>query len=246
MKGIVDIVMATHAGMTSDEFDANRAATGLPPRSIRVWKRLVSRDRFRADDRAVGLSARQWLSGPISSPAVEWNSCAPLPRTLWHPPRADHRLDHQDGIQDRRWRAGAGQAAGDRLHRRRSGQAGRDRQVPRACARSWRSAIPTAICRCCNTWLPETGHALWQSCITTMATREVAYDRGSHVGALDKALDYAQEQRLVAHQHERMTSGRSSATEPAAVHPALVSTASAARLALVLYLPVKFCKNSDN
>jgi hypothetical protein len=55
--------------------------------------------------------------------------------------------------------------------------------------RSSRSAIPTAISRCCNGPPRAPGRASWGSCTHTDAEREWAYDRKSHVGKLDKALD---------------------------------------------------------
>ena len=53
------------------------------------------------------------------------------------------------------------------------------------------SAIPTATCRCCNG--QPAGEGKRFACIVhhTDAERECAYDRDSHVGRLDKALDEA-------------------------------------------------------
>ena len=57
--------------------------------------------------------------------------------------------------------------------------------------RSSPSAIPTAICRCCNGPRTAAGARFMGLVHHTDAEREWAYDRQSHVGKLDKALDEA-------------------------------------------------------
>ena len=69
-----------------------------------------------------------------------------------------------------------------------------------AAGRSPRSATPTATCRCCSGPRPAAARAS-ALIVHTDAEREWAYDRKSHIGRLDKALDEAME-RLDGRQHE--------------------------------------------
>ncbi len=78
--------------------------------------------------------------------------------------------------------------------RRPRGQGRRTSGCISAAARSWHSAIPTAISRCCATPRPGTGARLALLIHHDDAEREVAYDRefklSPLVEALDKAKDY--------------------------------------------------------
>ena len=72
-----------------------------------------------------------------------------------------------------------------------------------AAGRSSPSATPTATCRCCEWTTAGDGARFGLLVHHTDAEREWAYDRESHIGKLDKALDEAQRQGLDRRRHEK-------------------------------------------
>ena len=77
-----------------------------------------------------------------------------------------------------------------------------------AAGRSPRSAIPTAICRCCNGRRWPAGARFGLIVHHTDAEREYAYDRDTQFGRLDKALDAAAVNQLDGRRHEDRLEGR--------------------------------------
>ena len=110
---------------------------------------------------------------------------------LRHPARAGGRLQHQDRVR------AAGTACRCCCARRRS-TSSTTRRASRSAStsssaggRSPPSATPTATCRCCNGPPPAPAARLGLIVHHDDAEREYAYDRDSHIGRLDQALDDA-------------------------------------------------------
>ena len=124
-KGVLEIMAATHAGMTTDEFAADRAGVDHHARSIR---------------RPGGCTPRWSIS--------RWSNCSPICARngfktfivvgrrrrvharvdgtgLRHPAGAGDRQRRQVEVRDARRHTGADQAARDRFHRRQGRQADR-------------------------------------------------------------------------------------------------------------------------
>ena len=147
-QAMLEIVMATHAGMTTDGVRADRRATGSPRAKHPKIQAALHRDGLPADARAARLPARQRLQDLHRLRRRHRVHAAVDGEGLRHPARAGRRQQHQDEVRDARRQAGAGALAGDQLHRRQGRQAGRHQPAHRPPARSPRSATPTATCRC--------------------------------------------------------------------------------------------------
>ena len=184
-----EIMAATHAGNTTDEFAAivndwigtarHPSSTGPTPSwSIsRCW--------------SCSLTCARTASRPTSSPAAAWSSCGrgPSASMAFRPEqvvgsRAKVKYEVRNGD------AGAPAAAGDRSHRRQGGQAGRhspgDRPPPDRRVRQLRRRLRDAR-------VDDVGAGPRLGLIVhhTDAEREWAYDRTSHIGRLARALDEA-------------------------------------------------------
>ena len=148
-KGLLELVMATHAGMTTDEFAAvvkDWLATAKHPK----FEPPVHRSRLSADARAARLSARQRLQDLHRLGRRHRVHARVLRSALRHSAGAGDRLEHQDEVR------GARRQAGDRAPAARS-TSSTTRPASRsastsssASGRSRRSATPTATSRCCS------------------------------------------------------------------------------------------------
>ena len=129
-KGIVEIVMATHAGMTTEEFAT--IVDGLARHGA------ASRDRAGPTPRwctsrcsSCSLTCEPTASRPSSSPAAASSSCGRGPSGLRHSARAGGRQQHQDEVRAARRHARAGAPARARFHRRQGRQARRHQPAHR-------------------------------------------------------------------------------------------------------------------
>ena len=121
-EGHAEMITATHAGMTTDEFDEASATGSRPPTSHD--KRPTPRwsiNRCSSCSPTCGRTA----SRRSSSPGAASSSCGRGREGLWHSARAGRRQPRQTKVRDAGRQAGAAQAAGDRSHRRQGRQAGR-------------------------------------------------------------------------------------------------------------------------
>ena len=148
VKGLPELVVATHAGMTSAEFD----------RTARDWFTTARHPRFNRPYADLAYLPMVELLGylrangsrPTSSPAAASSSCAPFQSRS-----KGSRPSKSSAAAGRRSRV-AGRCAGDRpsararLLRRQGGQAARHPEVHRPAGRSPPSATPMAISRCSN------------------------------------------------------------------------------------------------
>ena len=188
-EGVVKLVMATHAGMTTEEFATivgDWIAKARHPRFDRPYTELVYQPML---ELLAYLRANGFKTFIVSGGGVEfmrpWTE-----RVYGIPPEQVVGSQHQDRVRDPGRRARPGQAARDRLHRRQGRQAGRhppahrppaDRRVRQLRRRSADAAMDDR----------GQGPRLGLIVHHTDAEREYAYDRDSHVGRLDQALDAA-------------------------------------------------------
>ena len=130
-KGLLELVMATHAGMTTDEFDRYRDGLAGDRRGIRGSSGFTPNS----------STSRCWSCWPIcgrtdsrpsSSRAAASNSCGPGPSgsMAFRPSRSSDRriktkFEMRDGMPV------LVPAAGNQLRRRQGGQAGRHQRVHR-------------------------------------------------------------------------------------------------------------------
>ena len=179
------------AGMTTDEFDADRqglARDRAAPAVQSALHRAASTSRCSSCWPTCAPTA----SRPTSSPAAASSSCGRGPRrsTAFRPSRWSARGVKMKYELQRR-QAGAA-ASCPRSTSSTTGRASRSASTgSSAGGRSSRSATPTATCRCCSGPRPASGPRFGLIVHHTDAEREYAYDRESHVGRLDKALDEA-------------------------------------------------------
>ena len=146
-RAMLEIVMATHAGMTTEEFEQivkDWLATAKHPK----FKRPLHRDGLSADARTARLPARERLQD-LHRLRRRHRVHAPVDgKGLWHPARTGRRQQHQDEVRDARRQAGARAAAGDRtsLTTRPASRSASTRTS--AAGPSPRSATRTATSRC--------------------------------------------------------------------------------------------------
>ncbi len=134
LAGIEQIIGATHAGMTSDEFERIASdwfeSAAAPPLPAALHRTRLSTD-GRGPRRICGPTG----SGPTSSPAVASSSCARSPSRMYGiPPDQVDRQQRQDPLRAAGRDAGARSPCRHRLLRRQGGQAGRDPEVHRPAA----------------------------------------------------------------------------------------------------------------
>ena len=181
--------MATHAGMTTEEFEKivkDWIATAKHPKTKRPYTEMVYQPML---ELLAYLRANGFKTFIVSGGGIEFMRAVDG-EGLRHSARAGRRQQRQAEVRDARRQAGAREAAGDRLHRRQGRQAGRHQQVHRPPAdrrvRQFRRRPADAAMdrrRQRRAFLGLVHH--------TDAEREWAYDRKSHIGQLDKALDEA-------------------------------------------------------
>ena len=147
--GLVELIMATHAGMTTDEFSkivTDWLATARDPRFKRPYTELVYQPMLEV---LAYLRANGFKTYIVSGGGIEfmrpWSGTG-----LWRSARAGGGFVDQD--QDSRCaRAGPNCSACRRSTSSMTRRASRSASINSSAAgRSPRSAIPTAISRCCN------------------------------------------------------------------------------------------------
>ena len=148
-RGLLELFMATHAGMTTDEFSkivTDWLATARHPRV----QSALHRARLPADARSARLSPRQWLQD-LHRVGRRHRVHAPVGRTgLRHSARAGHRLVDQDQVRDarRQTRRCSGCRSSTSTTTRRASRS--PSTSTSAAARSPHSATPMATSKCCN------------------------------------------------------------------------------------------------
>ena len=128
----------------------DRRRTGSPPRAIPDAAGSTPRwSTSRCS--SCSTTCAPTASRPSSSPAAASSSCAPWTERVYGiPPEQVVGSSIKTKYEAPRRQAGAGAAAGDRLHRRQGRQARRHQPATSAGARSSPSATPTATSRCSN------------------------------------------------------------------------------------------------
>ena len=190
-KALEEILAATHAGMTADEFDWHRGRLARHGRT-HASDRPYTETGVPAETRVAGLPART-ASRPSSSRAAASSSCASTPSasTASLPSR-------WSAATGTRFECGRRQARADREPQvlfvdDGPGKPVGHRALHRPRARSSRSATPTATCRCCSTRPPAAARDSWLSSITPTPSASGPTTGSRTVGRLDKALDEARQ-----------------------------------------------------
>ena len=115
-RGVMELVMVTHAGMTNAEFAAivtQWLATARHPRFKRPYIELV----YQPMIELLGyLRANGFKTFIVSGGGVEFMRPWTEPR-LRGPARAGRRVFHQDAVRDARWASRAVPPGPDELHR---------------------------------------------------------------------------------------------------------------------------------
>ena len=189
-KGMLEIMAATHAAMTTEEFRQavlEWLATARHPRFKRPYTDLVYQPMLGA----ARLTCAPTGSRPSSSRAAASSSCGLDRASLRHPARAGGRLVGRHQVRaaaDGKPVLSEGcprSSSSTTVRASRSASTGSS-----AGGRSWPSATPTATSRCWNGPPQAPVRASW-AWSTTDAAREYAYDRKFPIGRLDKAWDEA-------------------------------------------------------
>ena len=190
-RAMLEIVMATHAGMTTAEFETI-VRTGSPPPSTPKTGRLYTEMVYQPMLELLAyLRANGFKTFIVSGGGIEF--MRPWTEKVYGiPPEQVIGSSIKTQVRAARRQARAGAPAGSQLHRRQGGQAGRHQAAHRPPPDRSPSATPTATCRCCNGPPRAAARASWALVHHTDAAREWAYDRTSSIGRLDKALDEAQ------------------------------------------------------
>ena len=189
-KGLVELMAVTHAGMTTDEFAkivARLAGDRARSRFKRPYTELVYQPML---ELLAYLRANGFKTFIVSGGGIEfmrpWTE-----RVYGIPPEQVVGSSIKTQFEMRDGRADAVPPAGDQLHRRQGRQAGRHQRAHRPAAdrrlRQLRRRSPDAAMDDDR----RSGARFGLIVHHTDAEREYAYDRQSHVGKLDKALDAA-------------------------------------------------------
>ena len=188
-KGLMELVAVTHAGMTAEEFAkiaSDWIASARDHRFKRPYTELVYQPML---ELLAYLRANGFKTFIVSGGGIEF--MRPWTEKIYGIPPEQvvgssikTRFEMQDG-RPVLFRLPEINFIDDKAASRSASTS------TSAAARSPRSAIPTAISRCCNTPRCPAACALGLIVHHTDAEREYAYDRQSHFGKLDKALDAA-------------------------------------------------------
>ena len=189
-KGLLELIMATHAGMTTDEFQkivSDWIATARDPRFKRPYTELVYQPML---ELLAYLRANGFKTFIVSGGGIEF--MRPWTEKVYGiPPEQVVGSSIKTQVRDARRRADPVPPAAGQLHRRQGRQAGRhqrahrpppDRRVRQFRRRPRDAAVDDA-------W--RGGRSFGLIVHHTDAEREYAYDRKSSVGQLDTALDAA-------------------------------------------------------
>ena len=197
---MVDIVMATHAGMTTEEFEQivkDWLATARHPRFKRPYTELVYQPMvellayLRANGfKTVRLRRRHRVHAPVDS------------KGLRHPARTGLRQHHQDEVRNARRQAGA-QCACRRSTSSTTRPASRWASTNTSAASpSLPSAIPTGDQQMLEWTQRGSGARLVMLVHHDDAEREWAYGPESRIGTFSDALMAEARQEVDGHQHE--------------------------------------------
>ena len=200
-KGLVELMAATHAGMTTDEFDEDRLRLDRD-RARSAVQAALHRARLPADAGTARLSARQRLQDlhRVGRRHRVHAARGPSRSTAFRPSRSSARRSRPGS---RCATAGRCCSACRRSISSTTRPASRSASTSTsAAARSRRSATRTATCEMLQ-WTTMSGGARFGLIVHhTDAEREYAYDRQSHFGKLDKALDAAAVEQMDGGGHE--------------------------------------------
>ena len=216
-KGLVELIAATHAGMSTAEFEqivSDWIATARHPRFKRPYTELVYQPML---ELLAYLRANGFKTFIVSGGGIEF--MRPWTEKVYGiPPEQVVGSSIVTQVRDARRQAGADAAGRGRLRRRRPRQAGRHQPASSAAGRSSPSATPTAICRCCSGPRPADGARFGLIVHHTDAEREYAYDRDTIRQARQGArrrprarLDRCGHERRLAGDLSRRTHGGRSA-----------------------------------
>ena len=186
-KGIVELGMATHAGMTTDEFDkivTDWFATARHPKLAKPYNEITYLPMRELLDY---LRANGFKTYIVSGGGVEF--MRPMTEKMYGiPPEQVVGSTIVTQYATRRRRARCSR----RCRRSTSSTTARaSRSASTSSSAGGRSsspAIPTATTRCCAGSPRPTDRGFGMIVHHTDAEREYAYDRKSHFGKLDKAL----------------------------------------------------------
>ena len=118
---MLEIVTATHAGMTTEEFEKivkDWFATAKHPQFKRPYTECVYQPMI---ELLAYLRANGFKTFIVSGGGIEFMR-AVGGEGLWHPARTGRRQQHQDEVRNARWQARARAPAGAQLHRRQGGK----------------------------------------------------------------------------------------------------------------------------
>ena len=198
---MLEIVMATHAGMTTEEFDADRPGLdrhGEASEIKRPYTEMVYQPML---ELLAYLRANGFKTFIVSGGGVEF--MRPWTEKLYGiPPEQVVGSSGKMKFEMRDGKPVLVKAAGGRVHRRQGPASPSASNSTSAAGRSRRSATPTATCRCSNGRPPARGARFALIVHHDDAEREYAYDRRSHIGKLDKAMGRGRCQGLDGRQHE--------------------------------------------
>ena len=189
-QALLEMVMATHAGMTTDEFEkivTDWIATARHPTTGRPYTEMVYQPML---ELLAYLRANGFKTFIVSGGGIEF--MRPWTEHVYGiPPEQVVGSSIKTQVRAARRQAGARAPAGDQLHRRQGRQAGRHQPAHRPPAdrgvRQLRRRLPDAA-------VDDRGRRARASALIvhhTDAEREWAYDRESHIGRLDTGLDEA-------------------------------------------------------
>ncbi|MCK7522769.1 MAG: hypothetical protein MZV64_36340 [Ignavibacteriales bacterium] len=122
--------MATHAGMTTEEFEQivkDWIATAKHPQTGKLFTEMVYQPML---ELLAYLRANGFKNFIVSGGGIEFMR-AVGGAGLWHPAGTGHRQQHQDQVRDARRQAGARAPAGAELQRRQGRQARRHQPAHR-------------------------------------------------------------------------------------------------------------------
>ena len=189
-RGIGELVMATHAGMTSEEFAkivTDWLATARDPRFKRPYTELVYQPML---ELLAYLRANGFKTFIVSGGGIEF--MRPWTEQVYGiPPEQVVGSSIKTKFEMRRRHADPVPPAGDQFRRRRGRQAGRHQRAHRPPADRRVRQFRRRSRRCCSGPPWRGGVRFGLIVHHTDAEREYAYDRDTTFGHLDKALDAA-------------------------------------------------------
>ena len=190
-KGLLEIIAATHAGMTTEEFTqivADWLATARHPRFKRPYTDLVYQPML---ELLAYLRANGFKTFIVSGGGIEfmrpWTE-----RVYGIPPEQVVGSSRRHEVRHAaRRQAGADEGAEGRVHRRRAGQAGRHQSLHRPPADLRLRQLRRRPADAAMDRGRRTARASWASSITPTPSANTPTTASRTIGRLDKALDEA-------------------------------------------------------